>query len=175
MVDWDIFSERHEFRRAKQNKLHRQQLHRYFSVIASYRDSTYHHASDGGAAAAVDRIRRIIDVPLEYKKFLGPRVPIIKKKEVEREIAVRIHSEMPQRLKKVTSIQLLRYLAKRYPIEVMRKALDAPEKAERTQSIPLEVELAYRELEQFRTPGLKSVYAKRLKQIVLAEAGLTWV
>ena len=75
----------------------------------------------------------------------------------------------------MTSIQLLRYLAKRYPIEVMRKALDAPEKAERTQSIPLEVELAYRELEQFRTPGLKSVYAKRLKQIVLAEAGLTWV
>lgn len=173
MIDWTIFAERIEFHRAKENRLHRKQLQNYFSVIGNYRNSIYHHVGDGGATAAVRRIKKIIDVPKGYTRFLGPQVPIINTKEAAREIAKQIYSEMPASLRNGTSIEFLRYLAKRYPVDIMRKGLEAKEK-----TIHYKIkctEFCQKEVNQYRPAGLKSLYATNLENVVRSEKEFIWV
>ena len=174
LIDWNVFVERSDFSRAKSNRIHRKQLHSYFSSIAEYRNRTYHHASDGGASKAIRCIKKIIDVPKEYTKFLGPQIPVIVSPIAAREIADEIFSEMPRELRDGTSIQAIRYLAKRYPIDVLKLAYNSPSQ-KRRHAKPTGIGMLHRELEQYRPPGMKSVYAQNLEAHLRSKKDMRWV
>lgn len=168
--DWATFLERSEFRRAKESRIHRMQLRSYFDVIAGYRNATYHHSSDGGAPAAVKRIKRIVDIPEEYTRFLGPDVPIIASAQVAREVADELFDKMPADLRKGTSVAALRYFAKRYSASVLKEGFKSPQgdpKEKRPSTVY--------EMEQFRPPGIRSLYARNLEAYVRSQPDLTWV
>lgn len=174
LIDWNIFIERDDFSRAKINKIHRRQLHSYFGSIAEYRNRTYHHASDGGASKAVRCIKKIVDVPREYTNFLGPQVPVIVSPEVAREVADVVFSEMPTQLRDGTSIEAVRYLAKRFPIDVLKMGYTSPSGKQR-HTKPTGIGRLHRELEQYRPPGMKSVYAQNLEAHMRTRKDMRWV
>jgi len=81
---------------------------------------------------------------------------------------------MPIDLKKSTSIEFVRYLAKRYKKDVLVRGFKKSTTGEKYR-MPTGIGLLHRELEQYRPPGLKSEYARNLERYILSRKDLNWV